>query len=70
MSQAPTVGRIVHYRDHHAEQCTAALVVAVNAGSDVTLRVFPASGADGTVWAGEDQQGVEAGTWHWPERVG
>jgi hypothetical protein len=64
----PSVGRIVHYRK--GDECQAAIVTEVTSeGGDVTLQVFPANGQTGQVWAGEDQDGRENSTWHWPEKI-
>lgn len=63
----PSVGRIVHYR--YGGQCVAGIVLRVDSPTDLTLQVFPVDGTPGQVWAGQDDDGRESGTWHWPERV-
>lgn len=76
----PSVGRIVHYvtreSDHPFPEGNhlAALVTEVfppgpDYGQVRELQVFfPRFGAQIRCSVPEDQEGTEAGTWHWPER--
>jgi hypothetical protein len=78
--QAPSVGRIVHYRSlgsaggRFASECRAAVVTEVgrelaDGAERVGLAVLNPSGLFFDTDIPQDEAGKAAGTWHWPERV-
>jgi hypothetical protein len=71
---APTVGRVVHYRDpDQPSQCYAAVVTDVpprtgtQAAPSVALRVFTPTDALPVTGVAYDEYRRGGGTWHWPE---
>lgn len=80
--QAPSIGRIVHYRSYgtpggeFTPECRAAIVTEVDP-SDTSLIGLTAVNPTGfffhSLAAGgcrmDDPLSPKGGTWHWPERV-
>lgn len=79
MSQAPSIGRVVHYvlpDGRHPSECRPAFIVRVWNDELVNLQVFVDGTNDyadynGSVWATSVHYSDvhEVRTWHWPERV-
>jgi hypothetical protein len=81
MSQKPSVGRVVHYRSYgtpggeYPAVCRAADITEVDPAdpNHVGLMVKNPTGlffhslAEGGCHL--DEEAVQGGTWHWPERV-
>ena len=63
---APSVGRIVHFREHRDSPCEAAIVVWAS-GLSANLQVFVDT-PNGTLHKQGVYFGEDAHNWHWPER--